>query len=191
MAYFHNPLLDYIEDEKIVPYELDFESERTHTISHYRKIKFRIGTIVILINALEKLIESCIMDMMNDRCEDARVWILIKDFNFYKKITSLNDLYCEDIRMLKENNAELQEKVKLIIKQINEVREERNIYIHCNWVNSHNFEYFETKVKNIKEEKGYFRIRKKITVKNLDDCIKKIENIIMALEEVHDEIFSS
>jgi hypothetical protein len=189
MAYFLNPLPDYIEDEKLVLYELDFESERTHTISHFRKIKFRIGTIVILFNALEKLIESCIMEIMNGRGEDARVWILIKDFTFFKKEESLNDLYCENIRALKENDAVLLEKVKLLFTDIKKVRGERNIYVHCNWINSHNLEHFETKVKTIKEESGYFRVRKRITIKNLDDCIKDIENVMIKLEVVHEEVF--
>ena len=52
------------------------------------------------------------------------------------------------------------------------------------------FQYFETKVKEIKSKEGYFRVRKKFTLADLDSFVEEIELVTNDLEELHDNIFS-
>ena len=185
-----NPLPDYIEDEDSVLYEIDIPAEEIEGQGlFFRKLRYRIGSIVILVNALERVVEECLLEMMNERAEDSRVWILIQDFNLDKKIGRLKSIYIETIRITRDKNKKLLKNVDSVFSKLDKVRKKRNIYIHSNWLNNYNLKYFETKVKEIKSKEGYFRVRKKFSLEDLDSFIQKIESITNELEELHQTVF--
>lgn len=186
-----NPLPDYIEDEDAVLYDVDIPDEGSEgQAQFFRKLRYRIGSIVILANSLERIIENCLLEMMNERAEDPRVWILIQDFNLDKKISRLRSIYVETIRIAHDKNKQLLNSVETVFSRLEEIRKKRNIYIHSNWLNNLNLKHFETKVKEIKSKEGYFRVRKKFTLDDLDTLIEEIEAVTNDLEELHDNVFS-
>ena len=185
-----NPLPDYIEDEDTVLYEIDMPDEGVEgQAQFFRKLRYRIGSIVILTNALERVVEECLLEMMNERAEDSRIWILIQDFTLDKKISRLKSIYVETVRLAQKDRT-LIEKIDRLFSRLEDIRKKRNIYIHSNWLNSLNLKYFETRVKEIKKKEGYFRVRKKIELSDLESFISQIEVATNDLEELHDKIFS-
>lgn len=185
-----NPIPDYLQDEDKIVYDIDLEYENVKDESiFFRKLRYRLGDVVIFFNELERTIDECIIEMMNDRGEDPRIWILIKDFSFEKKANSLELIYSEILKYNKSTGVELQSKVKNIMKEINEIKTQRNIYIHANWLNHSNLEYFESKVKHIKNQNSLLRVRKKITIQNIEEDIYKIQFVNDQLIELHEEIF--
>jgi hypothetical protein len=186
-----NPLPDYIEDEDSVLYEIDIPDENFQGQGlFFRKLRYRIGSIVILTNALERVVEDCLLEMMNERAEDPRVWILIQDFNLDKKINRLKSIYVETIRIAHDKNSALLSNVQAVFSKLDETRRKRNIYVHSNWLNNYNLKYFETKVKEIKRKEGFFRVRKTFALEDLDSFIQEIELVTNDLEELHETIFS-
>ena len=186
-----NPIPDYLQDEDKVIYDIDLEYENTKDESiFFRKLRYRLGDIIIFFNELERTIDECIIEMMTDRGEDPRIWVLMKDFSFEKKTSSLELIYYEMLKYNKTSGDELRRKVESIIKEINTIRNERNIYIHANWLNHSNLEYFESKVKHIKHKNSMLRIRKRISIENIEEVIYKTQTVNENLLELHDEIFS-
>ena len=186
-----NPLPDYIEEEDSILYEVDIPDEDIEGKElFFRKLRYRIGSIVILANALERVVEDCLLEMMNERAEDSRVWILIQDFNLDKKINRLKSIYVEIIRIVYDKNNTLLKNVEDVFSKLEDVRKKRNIYIHSNWLNNLNLKYFETKVREIKTKEGYFRVRKKFTLEDLDSFIEEIESVMRDLENLHETILS-
>jgi hypothetical protein len=184
-----NRLHEYIEDDGTILYEVDSSNLRCReAYLFFRKLRTRLGNIIILFNSLERLIEECILEMMNDRAEDSTVWILMLDLNIDKKIQKLYAIYIERIRLFHKNNDALLKKVKSYFDDLNAIRIKRNIYIHSNYLNSLDYKYFENKVKEVKHLHGYFRIRKKITIDDLDLLIRQIKKISYRLEILHDKI---
>lgn len=127
-------------------------------------------------NALERVVEDCLLEMMNERAEDSRICILFQDFNL-------------DKRTIEHSIAAICRGSFLSTKR--KTRKRRNLYIHSNWLNNFNLKYFETKVKKIQRKEGYFRVRKKFTLDDLDVLIAEIEAVTNDLEELHEIIFGS
>lgn len=185
-----NPLREYDEDSKEeLKYDIEINevSEKERSL-FYRKLQYRLGEIVVLFNYFERIIDECIINVMNERAEDERIWILIKDNNVDKKIKTLSELYISRMRIT--NNYTLLEKHKLLFNRIEEIRIKRNIFIHSNWLNDNNLEYFEVKVKKINEKMGYMRVNKKIEIKDLEIYIENLDLLISDLEK-YDENISS
>jgi hypothetical protein len=184
-----NPLPSYIEDEDIILYEIDIpEKDNEGQSRFFRKLRYRIGSIVILTNAFERIVEDCLLEMMNERAEDPRIWILIQDFTLEKKINRLKSIYIETVRLLQKDRT-LLEKINILFSKLEEIRRKRNIFIHSNWLNSLNLNYFESRVREIKKKDGYFRVRKKIELTDLESFITEIEDATNDLEDLHYEIF--
>lgn len=184
-----NPLHEYCEDSKEeTKYDIELEdiSEKARSL-FYRKLHYRLGEIVVLFNYFERLIDECIINTMNERSEDERVWILIRDYNIDKKIKTLSELYINVMRT--NNNYSLLEEHKLLFKRIENIRIQRNTFIHSNWLNDNNLEYFELKVKKINELKGYMRVNKKIQLKDLEVYIETLVLLFSDLEK-YDETIS-
>jgi hypothetical protein len=186
-----NPIPDYLQDEDKVIYDIDLEYENVKNEGiFFRKLRYRLGDIVIFFNELERTVDECILEMMNDRGEDTRIWVLIKDFSFDKKISSLELIYYEKLKLYDRSGADLKPKVEEIVKEIIKIKNTRNMYIHANWLNHSNLEYFESKVKHIKNKNSVLRVRKKITIENIEEDISQIQLINERLIELHEAIFS-
>ncbi len=186
-----NPIPDYLQDEDKVIYDIDLEYNNVKDESiFFRKLRYRLGDIVIFFNEFERTFDECILEMMNDRGEDTRIWVLIKDFSFDKKISSLELIYYEKLKFYDRSETDLKPKVDEIVKDIIKIKNTRNMYVHANWLNHSNLEYFESKVKHVKHKNSVLRVRKKITIENIEEDIYQIQLINERLNELHEEIFS-
>lgn len=126
---------------------------------------------------------------MNHRGEDSRIWILIQDFSFYKKIESPKAIYLENLRLFNKSDEKINERINTIFKTLDQLRIRRKLYIHSNWINTIYHEYCKSRVKFIKKGNGYFRIKSKISLLDIENDIKRIENISGNLVELHEDIF--
>lgn len=170
-----NPLQDYIDNEgeyKWVEFNLDDVSLKDPY--WLKKIKYRIGSIVMEFNYLERSIDDYILEIMNDRCEDERVWIFLENLSSANKIDALSKLY-DNYFAFADFNYEEQLKTRKIklFQSLNEARIKRNIYIHSNWLGEFSGELVEHKTKKLKSGE-YGRIHKRITIADLDNDIKLI-----------------
>jgi hypothetical protein len=184
-----NHLTEYIEDTKEEIEYFDFEyddiPEKERSL-FFRKLQYRLGVLIVVFNYLERLIEECILDFVNSRGEDTRIWILIKDFNLDKKIKALKELYLEGIRIT--GKKENKDKVNELFNEIDSIRIKRNTFIHSNWLNTINLKYFEVKIKKVDEIKGYMRTRKHLKIEDIESLISNIEGVIDKLEQMNSDM---
>lgn len=173
-----NIIPDYIDDTNEILYDLEVNNEESLDSNIMKKIKYRLGSLIMNSNYLERVIDSMIIDEFSDDYEDTRIWIAIKDYTFDKKIKYLEAILLEKMRICdKKENIE---EVKNFFKQLDKIRIERNLYVHANWLNCYNQKYFEIKVKECQSK--VCRLRKKITIEDIDTTISAIEKIINDFE---------
>ena len=90
----NNPLPEFLEDENgFTPIDLFWEEDVSEDPNWMRKVTYRVGQIVVEFNSLEQEIDSCILDWMNERGEDARIWAFIEQMPVSKKINALFTIY--------------------------------------------------------------------------------------------------
>lgn len=187
-----NPLQDYIDNEgeyKWVEFKLDDESLKDPY--WLKKIKYRIGSIVMQFNYLERSIDDYILEIMNEHYEDEKVWIFLENLSSAKKIETLSKLY-DSYFAFADINFEEQLKIRKIklFQSLNEARINRNIYIHSNWLNDYNGQFTEYKTKKLKS--GEFgRIHKRITIADLDNDLKLILSLQGELYRFDEDFFIS
>jgi hypothetical protein len=183
-----NHLIEYIEDTKeITSYDFEYDDipEKERSI-FFRKLQYRLGALIVVFNYLERLIEECILDFINNRGEDTRIWILIKDYNLDKKIKVLKELYFEKIRITGKDESK--ENVYKLFNRIETIRISRNIFIHSNWLNDINLKYFEVKVKKVDEKIGYARARRHLRIDEIELLISDVEEVIDELIKMNGEM---
>ena len=159
-----NPLREYLDDTDEIVYDVDFTddlSERDEG-TFFNELSHNIGLTVIYFNTLENEVSDCLLESMNQRGEDSRVWVLIKEFSFDKKMNCLKEIYLQFLNY-NENDVrqKMTNKIESLFNKINEVKFFRNLIVHCNWSNHVNLENFEIKVKYVKKYNDMLRIRKK------------------------------
>ena len=185
-----NPLPEYceeIENIEDIIYDVDLIDVSEKEEVFFKELAEKIGTIIICFNALERDIDECLLELMNDRCEDPKIWILIKDFSFDKKTTCLKQIYAEMLNHI-DNTTDLSSKINILFNKITELKVFRNLIAHCNWVNHSNLNYFETKVKFVSSKNKVCRIRKELTLHDLDNSIEKMNTTRDELYELNTEI---
>jgi hypothetical protein len=151
-----------------------------------KKVRYRIGYIVMEFNYLERQIDEIILGIMNSRAEDERVWIFLESFSADKKIDTLSKLYDNYFTEVKFDE-QFKEKKKILFQTLNEIRVNRNIYIHANWMNEFNGDLVEWKTKKVKSGE-YGRVHKRISIADLDEDLNRIMNMQVKLYEFHEEI---
>ena len=137
-------------------------------------------------NYLEREIDDLILEIINDHAEDEKVWIFLESFSADRKIDALSKLYDTYFAMAKFPKH-FKEKKRKLFQSLNEVRINRNIYIHANWLNEFNGDLVEWKTKRLKSGE-YGHVHKKISIADLDDDLNRIVNIHEELFEFHEEI---
>ena len=180
-----NPLPEFLhENGDYVSVDLDIDDDLSSDPKWLQKIKHRVGSIVIEFNALEKEIDEAILDIMNERAEDARIWVFLENMPASRKINSLFQIYD---RMFE--HCDVPESTKLNAKslnqRINELNTKRNLYVHASWLNTIN-EMVEHRTRRLRIG-TYGRIRRKISISEIDADIDAMEKIRHELSEFHYE----
>ena len=156
----------------------------TDTPKWLQKIKHRVGSIVIEFSALEKEIDEQILDIMNERAEDSRIWVFLENMPASRKIHSLFQIYD---RMFEHCDVEESTKTnaKSLNHRISELNTKRNLYVHANWLNTIG-EMVEHRTRRLKIG-PYGRIRQKISISEIDADIDTMTKIRHELSEFHYE----
>lgn len=191
-----NPLPDYLIDEDKILYDYidDDDIDEKEKSIFFKKLKYRIGNITILFNSLEREIEEYILDTLNERGEDSRIWIILQDLSSYKKIIWLKKIFLDMAKHLDKETDKIVAEINNLFTQIDDCRVKRNSYIHTNYLNNMNLKYFETKVKHIKKQNQYLRIKKHIKltdIETLANNIEKCSNDLYEFSERFNELFLS
>ena len=183
-----NPLPEFYCDDNgdyiSVDFDFDFESELSDDPDWLHKIKHRVGSIVIEFNALEKEIEDQILDIMNERAEDSRIWVFLENMPASRKINSLFQIYDRMFEHCDVKDA-TKATAKDLNQRINTLNSKRNLYVHANWLNTVD-ELVEHRTRRLKTG-TYGRIRKKITLAEIDADIMAMEKMRFELSEYHYE----
>ena len=185
-----NPLPEYLEDTEKIVYEVDVvDYVPKGQAKFYKQLKEKIGMLVISFNTLVSEIDDYLLESMNERGEDPRIWILIKDFSFEKKVNCLKDIYIQILNPEeKDSNQEILTRINATFLKIHEVKNFRNLIVHCNWSNHMNLKHFVTGVKLVKKEKSILRVRKQIKLEDFDTSIDTIISLMAELSDLHSEI---
>jgi len=129
-----NPLREYLDDTDEIVYDIDFTDDLSEKDEEtfFNELSQNIGLIVIYFNTLENEVSDCLLESMNQRGEDSRVWILIKDFSFDKKMNCLKEIYLQFLNY-DENDVcqKMTNKIESLFNKINEVKIFRNLIVHC------------------------------------------------------------
>lgn len=137
-------------------------------------------------NYLEREIDEIILEIMNDRAEDERVWIFLESLSIDKKIDALSKIYDTYFAMEKFEERFIDKK-KSLFQRLNEIRINRNIYIHANWLNEYNGDLVEWKTKRLKSGE-YGRVHKKISITDLDEDLMRIKKMQLEINGFHKHI---
>jgi len=137
-------------------------------------------------NYLEREIDDLILEIMNDRAEDERVWMFMENMSSARKIDILSKLY-DNYFYYSKLGKELKVKKSNLFEKLSKIRINRNVYIHSNWLNDSNGEFVEYKTKRLKSGE-YGRIHKKISINDLDEDLNLIRWLQDELFEFHEEI---
>jgi len=174
-----NHIPDFIHDTNEILYDIIVWDEDDIDTNTLKKIKYRLGTLIMLSNYLERQIDEMIVNEFSDDLEDTRIWLAIKDYTFDKKIKYLESIIIEKVRNI--HRQELIGNVQFFCKKLDNVRIDRNLYIHANWLNTYNKKYVEIKIKDYKD--GVFRQRKEIKISDIDKTISDIEGLIDSFDD--------
>lgn len=179
-----NPLPEFLEDEGQFTYvDFDLDKEISGDPNWMRKIRHRVGAIAVEFNALEAEIDYSILDWMNIRAEDERLWVFLESMPASKKIRALFEIYartfhhCEVLQATIDAAADLN-------RRLSDANAKRNFYVHANWHNTIN-ELVEHRTRKIPSG-GYGRVRRKVTIKEIDSDIETFTQLRHELAEFHD-----
>jgi hypothetical protein len=181
-----NTLPEFVEKEGQFTY-FDFhldDEEISGDPNWMRKIRYRVGAVAVEFNALEAEIDYSILDWMNIRAEDDRLWVFLELMAASKKIHSLFEIYartfhhCDVAQVTIDAATDL--KHRLIGANV-----KRNFYVHANWHNTIN-EHVEHRTRRIPS--GVCgRVRRKITIAEIDSDIETLTQLRHELAEFHDK----
>lgn len=185
-----NPLPEYYEDTDKIVYDVDIiDYIPKGQAKFFKQLKEKIGMLVISFNTLESEIEDRLLESLNERAEDPRMWLLIRDFTFDKKVSSLKEIYIQIFQPENEKSAKnVIAKIDAVFKKIYDVKNFRNLISHCNWGNHTDLKYFVTGVKLVKKHNSILRIRKEIKLADFDTTIDTIIGLMAELEDLHSDI---
>lgn len=186
----NNPLQEYLnEDGNLVLIDIDLDEEIANDPQWLKKIKYRIGSIVIEFNYLERQVDEAILEIMNERAEDERVWVFLEKMTCSSKFEALSKHYDLFLNYSKPPE-DLLSKKKKTFQKMEASRMRRNLYVHANWHNTVKGELVEGKTKRLKSG-SYGRFREKVSVDHIDKDIEDIIELQYDLDELHEEIFSN
>ena len=179
----NNPLPEFLEDENgFTPIDLFWEEDVSEDPNWMQKVTYRVGQIVVELNSLEQKIDSCILDWMNERGEDARIWAFIEQMPVSKKINALFTIYsrtCEWTDVPKSLVSDARD----LKRRITAINVRRNFYVHANWYSTIN-EMVEHKTRQIPNS-VYGRVRRKTNLAEFDRDINEIKKLANELSEFH------
>ncbi len=185
-----NPLPEFVDqDGNHVQIDLELEDETSSDPQWMKKIKYRIGAIVIEFNYLERIADDLILEIMNDRTEDPMVWVFLERMTTYSKFDALFKLY-DIFSSYVQFSDELLTQKKLIYSELDDIRVKRNLYVHANWYNTIRGDLVENKPKKIKSG-SYGRFRKKISIADIDADIQKAIKVQDNLYDFHEEFIQT
>lgn len=180
-----NPLPEFVEDEgrfTYVDFDLDDE-EVSHDPNWMRKIRYRVGAIAVEFNALEAEIDYSILDWMNVRAEDERLWVFLESMAASKKIHALFEIYARTFHHCDVAQTTI-DAADALKRRLIDANVKRNFYVHANWHNTIN-EHVEHRTRRIPAG-GYGRVRRKVTISEIDNDIEAITALRHELGEFHD-----
>ena len=181
-----NRLPQFVEDEGQFTY-LDFDlvdEEISADPNWMRKIRYRVGAVAVEFNALEAEIDYSILDWMNVRAEDDRLWVFLESMTASKKIDSLFEIYARTFHHCDVAQATVDAATNLK-RRLNEANVKRNFYVHANWHNTIN-EHVEHRTRRIPTG-GCGRVRRKVTIAEIDNDIETITQLRHELADFHHE----
>jgi len=164
--------------------DLDFEGELSSDPDWLSKVKLRVGSVVVEFNALEKDIEDSILDLMNERGEDSRIWVFLENMPASRKIHALFQIYDRIFEHAKVS-ARTIGAAKDLKTRILELNSKRNLYVHANWMNTID-EMVEHRTRRLKSG-NYVRVRQRITMSEIDSDINVISNLANEVSEFYYE----
>lgn len=182
-----NPLPEYLDQEgKPILVDIEPDEESAADPQWLKKVKHRVGAIIVEYNYLEREIDDGILEIMNERHEDERVWVFLENMSSSRKIDALSRLY-DICSHDSEMPVELQDRKKALFDELDDLRQRRNVYVHANWHNTVSGELVEHRTKRMKSGE-YARFRQKISIHDLDNDLNRICKLQDTLYDLHEEI---
>lgn len=180
-----NPLREYLDQEgNPVPIDIEPDDDYVNDPQWLKKVKHRVGAIIVEFNYLEREIDELILELMNDRHEDETVWVFLESMTSLKKIDALSRIY--DIGFCRSEMP----KELIVFSELDDTRQRRNLYVHANWHNTISGELVERKTKRMKSG-GYGRFREKISIDDLDTDLRRICKLHDDLFDLHESILAA
>ncbi len=198
MSKYNNPLPEYRDENgTAVPIEavdidvLYEEGEGYPDEQWYDEIYGLIGRFVVRFNSLEDTVEDLILGELNERAEDARVWVFLERMPTKQKIDALLRLYEVNFNrseLLASNPVRL--RATNLKRELERINTQRNLYVHANWLNIATDDQrnllVEHKTKRTRD--GYYgRIRRSITIAEMNADIKAVRDIEEGLYEFDEQ----
>lgn len=155
--------------------------------SDLRKIKFRLGELIIIFNHLEYELENALCDILWHWREDETGMMIIWNMKYKQKCTLLKNYQSRSIILInKKTNKKLKNKLRKVVEKLLLAWEIRNACVHAHRYDRQ--EKWSVRIKTKFDENGVKIIYREIDIKTLDKYINFIQNLEYELDSLNEEI---